>query len=114
MGRAYICKDCARMNDRDRNKIPDRRAYIRNWEKTEKGRRLRALSRQLDRNNNRQKYRARRILSKLIKDGLIIRMPCEKCGEVASEGHHPDYTKPIAVIWLCPKHHSELHRLTTE
>jgi hypothetical protein len=25
------------------------------------------------------------------------------------ERHHPDYTQPLTVIWLCRKHHRETH-----
>jgi len=35
---------------------------------------------------------------------------CEypRCSEVG-EAHHPDYTRPLDVIWLCKKHHAGLH-----
>ena len=33
---------------------------------------------------------------------------------VLSNGHHPDYSESIGVIWLCPKHHAKAHRLTIE
>jgi len=33
------------------------------------------------------------------------------CGEKKAHGHHDDYTKPLAVKWLCRKHHEELHTL---
>ena len=46
-----------------------------------------------------------------IKIGLIDRLPCAICGNEKSEGHHPDYRLPLTVIFLCKKHHSELHRL---
>ena len=30
---------------------------------------------------------------------------CDQMGE----RHHPDYSQPSLIIWLCPKHHRELH-----
>jgi len=36
-------------------------------------------------------------------------LPCAICGSRPTEMHHPDYTKPIDVVWLCVKHHKELH-----
>ena len=33
---------------------------------------------------------------------------CEK--ECKPEGHHPDYSKPLEVIWLCKKCHTEEHK----
>ncbi len=38
----------------------------------------------------------------------LDRQPCW-CGE-PGEAHHPDYGKPLNVIWLCRKHHAEIHR----
>jgi hypothetical protein len=31
------------------------------------------------------------------------------CYEPA-ERHHPDYSDPLNVVWLCRKHHRQLHR----
>lgn len=33
----------------------------------------------------------------------------EGCG-IIGERHHKDYNKPLDIIWLCKKHHLELHR----
>ena len=41
--------------------------------------------------------------------GHIEINPCEVCGKKA-EAHHPDYTKPLEIRWLCSKHHKEVHR----
>lgn len=44
-----------------------------------------------------------------VRDGRLVRQPCEKCGAEKAEGHHDDYTKPLSVRWLCRKHHMEYH-----
>jgi len=48
-------------------------------------------------------------LASAIKRGLIERQPCEKCGAVPTDGHHPDYDRPLAVVWLCRRHHRARH-----
>lgn len=56
------------------------------------------------------KNKARALMAKAIRDGVLKRMPCEVCAEVKSEGHHEDYFKPLEIKWLCKKHHAEVHR----
>ena len=41
--------------------------------------------------------------------GVLIPEACERCGELKVEKHHPDYTKPLKVEWLCRPCHLELH-----
>jgi hypothetical protein len=41
--------------------------------------------------------------------GKLIKQPCFICDEKA-EAHHPDYSRPLDVIWLCPSHHREAHQ----
>ena len=45
-----------------------------------------------------------------VKSGKIKRGRCEVCQKGGAEGHHPDYSKPLEVIWLCPLHHKDMHR----
>ena len=52
---------------------------------------------------------ARRKLFLFIKRGLMKKLPCIICGDIKSEAHHESYNKPLEVIWLCRKHHTELH-----
>ena len=56
------------------------------------------------------KCRARSTMNNAIQSGKLIRLPCVQCGCIKSEGHHHDYSKPLDVIWLCKKHHTELHK----
>ena len=60
------------------------------------------------RENNPEKYKARYILNNAIKQGMVERKPCERCGSINRvNGHHADYSKPFNVKWLCPKCHME-------
>ena len=52
---------------------------------------------------------AHTLVKRAIEKGELVRGPCVICGEAKSEGHHEDYTKPLEVIWLCKKHHRQLH-----
>ena len=41
--------------------------------------------------------------------GHLRQEPCLLCGCVESEMHHPDYSKPLDVLWLCRYHHLAVH-----
>lgn len=53
--------------------------------------------------------KARHILQGAVLRGSIEPLPCFVCGGKA-EGHHPDYSRPRDVVWLCPEHHRQLHK----
>lgn len=55
-----------------------------------------------------ERARAREAVARAIRTKKLIPKPCEKCGRKA-QAHHDDYTKPLAVRWLCPAHHAEAH-----
>jgi hypothetical protein len=42
--------------------------------------------------------------------GKLLRQPCAVCGASKAQAHHPDYTKPLWVVWLCSTHHRAAHR----
>lgn len=60
--------------------------------------------------NNTVKRAAHIIVGNAIRDGRLIKQPCEICGEAKVEAHHPDYSKPLEVNWLCRKCHAEHHK----
>ena len=39
--------------------------------------------------------------------GRLKPQPCIFCGTRA-EKHHPDYSRPLLVVWVCRDHHLEL------
>jgi hypothetical protein len=41
----------------------------------------------------------------------LTRQPCSMCGALKAECHHPDYTKPLEIIWLCRRCHKRIHRI---
>ena len=59
-----------------------------------------------------EKNAARKIVSGAIQLGILIRpINCSRClKECKPEGHHPDYSRPLVVVWLCKKCHVEEHR----
>jgi hypothetical protein len=56
------------------------------------------------------KEMARLMTRNCVKMGILIKGNCKICNtNVNVEAHHEDYTKPLDIIWLCRKHHRELH-----
>ena len=57
-----------------------------------------------------RKFLARHTLQRHVREGRVVRMPCEVCGNAKTQAHHADYGKPLDVRWLCQKHHNDLHK----
>lgn len=62
------------------------------------------------RDRNPQAVWAHVALKSALRRGLVVQRPCEVCGSPDSEAHHPDYTRPALVQWLCRRHHTAEHR----
>ena len=63
--------------------------------------------------NNPEKNLAHVLVYNAIKNGELIRKPCEICGDTNSEGHHwhgYDKEHQLDVQWLCRKHHARTDR----
>jgi hypothetical protein len=42
--------------------------------------------------------------------GRLEQKACKYCGKLKVHAHHPDYSKPLFVIWVCAKHHALIHK----
>lgn len=85
-----------RAHDRDRSKLPHRvslgyenaKAYRKKYP---------------------ERYRANSMVAFALKQGALSKQPCMHCGSTEVEAHHPDYSRPLDVVWLCPPAHKEIH-----
>jgi len=61
-----------------------------------------------------EKQRTRNTTNTEIRAGRMVKMPCVFCGNKKSESHHPDYSDPFNIVWLCRKHHNLMHKAIKE
>lgn len=109
------CKPCASKAVRrwESTNIDRVRENVRRSRSTEENRRKHA-----DRNAeyakaNPEKVKAHNKVEWALKSGQLKREPCKVCG-APSEAHHPDYTRPLYVVWLCSVHHKAEHKRLRE
>lgn len=119
-GLEYSCKTCRVAHNREQRGSKNGLAVLdayreRNRQRTTEQHRAARASRVIDgpkrwRERNSEKHEAQRLLKLAIARGHIDRQPCFICGANA-HGHHPDYSRPLEVTWLCPLHHAQAHQL---
>jgi len=106
------CKECIKKSVSE-NRL-EKIDYYRQYD------RLRALQPHRMANNFkqshawRQEYPNRRLaqgrVQQALRSGKLTKQPCWVCGEKAV-AHHPDYDRPLDVVWLCQSHHKQTHAL---
>jgi hypothetical protein len=57
----------------------------------------------------RAKHIARWIANRAVLSRKIEKLPCAECGAEQAQKHHPDYTQPLLIVWLCQRCHWNLH-----
>lgn len=85
-----------RSYDRMRSSMPSRKQKLK--QNFEKWRDAHPLER-----------KAQIIVGNAIQRQKLKKQPCFVCGETKVDAHHPDYSRPLDVIWLCRPHHIKLH-----
>lgn len=91
-----------------KQKTKDMTAYRHEWAKKNPGYATRKKKEWWDRNKDRLAIKDK--VRYAVRTGKLIKLPCIVCGSLEVEAHHPDYSKPLDVIWLCKTHHHEVHK----
>lgn len=113
MGDGHInkCKDCTKKDvQKDYRDNHDKKIAYDKIRQQDPERRKKKLEYQITaRKKDPDKNLARSRVNKNVRAGKLTPTPCQVCGEAKTEAHHPDYTKPLKVVWLCRRHHSIAH-----
>lgn len=122
-GRLSFCKDCVRARvrdhrDRNRDTINEyKRLYSRQEHVLARMRRYQRENPDVHAAANKRwseanvvKKRAHLKVRRAVLAGRLQKKPCLFCGDERVEGHHENYNEPLVVVWLCTKHHREVHR----
>jgi len=111
-GRVNKCKVCNNLDVRENRarNVEYYRQYDNDRYKNDPERRAKFADRaKVWRERHPDRYKAHGMVSNAVRDGRLIKEPCEVCGAEYVHGHHDDYSKPLDVRWLCPIHHKEHH-----
>lgn len=113
MGDGHLgkCKTCARKDARDNRE--KRRDYYLEYDRERSKTVERRQGIRLSQVKWSDRQRARVLLHNAVTRGKIVKpAQCEDCGvETKLDGHHPDYSKPLDVMWLCRRCHMRHHRI---
>lgn len=114
-GRFGKCKECTKKDTRQ-NRI-DRIEHYRMYDRMRASKPHRvALSKRVQaewRLRHPERRKAQVALSNAVRDGRVIPWPVcavSDCGG-KPEAHHPDYSRPLDVVWLCSIHHKQVHAM---
>ncbi len=111
MARCKACANAAVQRFRRTDSgVKSRRATEAKYRAIPEGRENRRIGHKLYRKRHPGKVVAHMAVSHAIRSGELVPQPCAQCGYPVTEAHHPDYSKPLEIVWLCRKHHSEAHR----
>jgi hypothetical protein len=106
------CKECTKkdaLNHRQEN-LEKIRAYDKIMASKPHRIALQVMNTAIYRAQFPKRARANALVNKATRNGLLKKQPCWVCGEKAL-AHHPDYDRPLDVVWLCQIHHKQVHTI---
>lgn len=106
------CKECIRRSVRE-NRL-EKIDYYRQYDRMRSSQPHRMANNFAQSKAWRQAFpnrmRAQSMVQHALRSGKLKKQPCWVCGEKAV-AHHPDYDRPLDVVWLCQPHHKQTHAL---
>jgi uncharacterized CHY-type Zn-finger protein len=111
-GRLNKCKTCTRMDSTARRRNPRFRENVLAYDRARGNRQTPEYRTEFYRANQAAR-KASSAVNNAVRDGRIEKPDrCSHCHEIKKVvGHHPDYSKPLDVVWLCYACHNQLHAL---
>jgi hypothetical protein len=124
-GRLNKCKECTKKDvlehrlanlakvrayDRMRGSMPHRVAARAEYAKTAAYQESHKATAAKWQAKHPERKKATVAVNNAVRDGRLKKQPCWVCGDKA-QAHHPDYSRPLDVVWLCPPHHKQTHKL---
>lgn len=91
---------------------PERREARLMYNKTSEGKQAQNRASKRQKEVFPERFKARAAANNAVANGSLVKLPCWVCGELEVEGHHPVYSMPLDVVWLCKKHHDQTHNET--
>lgn len=111
-GHLNKCKSCTksdvgrhRVENIDKVRAYDR-ARAKNPERAKSAAEISARWRKEDS----RRTRCHNAVTRAVRKGSLIRLPCEKCSSEKSYAHHESYDHPLVVVWLCQPCHKQRHK----
>lgn len=103
------CRECHAEYCKPYKKSKKYKEYQKQYRQTESCKEAMKRGRKKYVERNPEKIKAKNAINNAIAYGKMDRGACEICGESNADGHHPDYSKPLDVKWLCHQHHMDHH-----
>lgn len=130
-GKVAECKECWKIRERNKyqtdQNTKDRKSewaknkrdktkhseYNKQYTKTSNGKESQRIGKISYRRKFPERIRAKNLVHYYVRQGKIPHITTQicKCGNQATDYHHPDYSKPLEIIPLCRNCHLKVHKV---
>jgi len=105
-GHEHHCKDCRRTKSQAYYKKNAEKYHA--YRRTDAYKKSTARAARAHREKHPERDSAWNAVTVAIRKGDLVSRPCA-CGEEETQAHHPDYSKPLEVMWVCRRCHHNIH-----